>query len=121
MEQNCAVCHASTAQDSTGIAVPANHVNFEVEVALADAFGGVFDGTTNTCSNTYCHFEATTTPWDNPTDLRCQGCHPYSTLPDNHGVHIDTFGNICGTCHANTVSGGYSLVDSGKHANLTPR
>ncbi len=119
MEQNCAVCHASTAQDSTGIAVPANHVNFQVEVALADAFGGVFDGTTNTCSNTYCHFEATTTPWDNPTDLRCQGCHPYSTLPDNHGIHIDTFGNICGTCHANTVSGGYSLVDRGKHANLT--
>lgn len=115
---NCETCHAETATDSSAIKNPQLHLNFTVDVALIDGIDGTYDAATETCSNTYCHLDATPTPsWNGSTDLRCQSCHPYATLPDNHGVHIDTFGNICGTCHASTVRGAYSLIDHNKHAN----
>jgi predicted CxxxxCH...CXXCH cytochrome family protein len=118
MQQNCETCHAATAQDSTAIANAANHVNFVTDVALAVSFGGTFDGGAMTCDNTYCHgTSVTTTAWDNPTDLDCEGCHAFASLPDNHAVHLTKYGNECGICHANTAEGS-ALVNRGEHADL---
>jgi predicted CxxxxCH...CXXCH cytochrome family protein len=118
MQQNCETCHAATAQDSTAIANAANHVNFVTDVALAVSFGGTFDNGAMTCDNTYCHGTGvTTTAWDNPTDLDCESCHAFASLPDNHAVHLTKYGNECGICHANTAEGS-SLVDRGEHADL---
>ena len=117
-QMDCERCHAATAVDSTAIGDAAQHVDFGIDVEFKSGFGGTFNGAT--CNNTYCHGSGvTTTSWSSPTPLDCEGCHTIASLPDGHSVHTAAFDNDCGICHSATASGPTTLVDRGRHADMT--
>lgn len=114
----CETCHSATVSGSWTIIDPGLHMNYVADVVLVDGIGGTYDASTRTCSNTYCHRDATPTPaWDGDTALRCGSCHPYAALPEPHPVHIALVENDCSVCHNATASGPYTLSNPALHAD----
>ncbi|WP_160295215.1 CxxxxCH/CxxCH domain-containing protein [Geobacter sp. OR-1] len=105
----CSVCHNYTASGSTGIANRANHLNRQVDVNLAPAFGGTYsaDGhspgaTVGSCQNVYCHSNvqpdggiggptAYNTPeWGDADSIQCGDCHAGDGGHGHGGAKIAT-------------------------------
>jgi predicted CxxxxCH...CXXCH cytochrome family protein len=132
---DCVKCHFKTTTDGLAViggAMPgANrpHLNGTPDVNLIRVstltnYSGVYNSGAKTCSTTYCHGGATTSPvWGGTTD--CGSCHKAdSTLAGAHALHIQAGspaatdyaaapGNVstagayrftCASCHGNTPS-----------------
>ncbi|TWJ33014.1 CxxxxCH/CxxCH domain c-type cytochrome [Geobacter argillaceus] len=140
---DCYKCHRTTASATAGQLVSGSndHLDRTVNARLSNfngtfsTYSGAYSTSAKTCSATYCHGGANTTPaWGNVGSTNCTSCHSAnSSLPGAHGIHYastavstgsyynysgnqsttTTYRFTCGSCH----SGAKGAVHAGGAAN----
>ena len=111
---DCSRCHRATTTDGVNIlSGSTTHANKAIDVRFTMIYGnlsGVYNSTTKTCSNTYCHSSGTPT-WGANGTITCTSCHGGVSggLSTTHTRHISGgagFSYTCDKCHVNTVAAG---------------
>jgi predicted CxxxxCH...CXXCH cytochrome family protein len=128
----CFRCHYKTAGKTAGqlVSGTVDHLDGNIDARLTKvsalaSYSGVYNTTARTCSATYCHGGAVTTPVWGAGSTNCNSCHNSKPngLSASHAFHImSTSGNYnygqavsnnstalaysfnCSTCHGNNVS-----------------
>ncbi len=132
---SCNACHAATAADNTSLITGRRdrHPNGFRNVTGNSVTRALrWNGTTQQCSNTYCHFSNVMTWGGAPLPVGCIGCHgglatsgsPMNTL--GHKSHVNNtsakyggFVFTCADCHATTTSTNDAISNPVLHANGT--
>ncbi len=124
---SCGECHVVPGDPDHSIQFPPVVVFSPGTLATTQGAAPTFDGTTLSCSATYCHGRftfgavtgnATPTPaWNATPTLACNGCH--GMPPTGHqALTAPVTAATCAGCHADTVAGdGTILVAGGRHMN----
>ena len=131
----CNACHAATAATNTTLIASRRdrHPNGFRNVT-GNSFAGAFtwNGTTQQCTNVYCHFSKPVT-WGGTLPTGCVGCHGNNAASSDaivsrgHKAHVNNtsgrFGGFnfrCNECHNTTVDGtDRTLISTTLHANRT--
>lgn len=147
----CVICHTYNQSTSLGCTSCHNmhltteyakHANYQIEITFDSAFNtsssAAYNGTPapgdgyNSCSNTYCHSNATsvatgtvtanTSPfWGVSGTVSCTSCHGYppgyingDPKANSHSAHAV---RSCDTCHYATTTNGTSITSKVNHVN----
>ena len=128
---SCYECHGGDNHDNGNF----QQVFISTNGTIAASSGAVPSYNTanpGTCSNVYCHSNGApaglTTIYKSPTWAtakgsivgtpgECGACHDAMPATNAHTGHIITNGFACSICHAATVSGNTSIIDTSKHVN----
>ena len=115
---DCVACHGGTVSSPTTLANRFAHANGVADVALGAQWGGTYSSSTHSCSGTYCHGAANTTPaWASTTPLGCGDCHTPASLPGGHAKHLPMVRGACDGCHDETVTSAGELKPGGPHVD----
>jgi predicted CxxxxCH...CXXCH cytochrome family protein len=124
---DCTQCHVKpTDVLSAGHAFDATPGAGEVHMNAGLSAAGVYNASTGTCTNLYCHGNGrgdNGSYVDSGPTPTCSTCHPgmnsgstaWGTMSGQHRKHLG-FGNVtCGDCHQAVTTNGTSIVNKALH------
>lgn len=117
----CSNCHAVP----TTVDAPGHRDGDNVAELPFDPLNpmGLYDATTTTCSNLYCHGNGRastgTISWLATGPLACGACHPMNGtgMSGRHRLHIGEEGMRCSQCHSTVVDANRQIIDANLHVN----
>jgi predicted CxxxxCH...CXXCH cytochrome family protein len=110
---SCSECHTvPSSWSSVGHIDPSPAELTWGNLATQDSLTPQWDSTTATCSNTYCHLNASPI-WTqvDGSQAQCGSCHALPPPPPH------TTSTACQACHGEVVDASYDIIDKSKHVD----